>query len=44
MAKTDFLRGVKGERGSPGLLAPLIGWQVAPKGLPSLVAGRNGGA
>lgn len=47
VVKTDFLRGVKRERGSPGLLgllAPLVGWQVTVKGLLSLVAGRNGGA
>lgn len=53
MLKTDFLRGVKRERGSPGLLLLHLdfpGWvasgyerPLSQKGLLSLIAGKNTG-
>lgn len=54
VVKTDFLRGVKRERGSPGLLLLHLDFPawvasdherpLSQKGLLSLVAGRNGRA
>lgn len=54
VVKTDFLRGIKRKRGSPGLLLLYLdfpGWvassherPLSQKGLLSLVAGRNGRA